>query len=451
MQTDARHTTGMTNWPGASGRSESENTMRISCDNCGATYRIPEHKLVRNVNKATCRKCGHAIIIKKGDEVAPVGAGAPVSDRERTQITSQAELQARAIAQSQGVGAQRVPDPSPSHGLPTEISPAQSSPRSRALNAPRTPKPVVTPAPRGAPLAAARPHDPSGDLSIVMMACFAAAFGALVLATSQSAAQTFIGLFITLWSATTSLFVLVTGNRGRKEAGVVMSLVVGLLVAGVFAGGLHYLRAPAQNMEVAAAPAEAAPAAVVAEAPAEAPKAAEEEAAEEEEPEAAEEEEEDAVADAVKPEAKPEARPEAKPETTRTTQPATTTRTTQPATTRNTTRNTTPPPEVKPEVKPPPAPVSTGVPLTVLDTMIKSNRSVKTCFALYREETGSLPSGRITVTLTVDPSGAVTSAGIASGPYDATSLDSCLGGAVAGIRFPAFDGSAKTYRYPFIL
>ena len=126
MQPDARHTTGMPNWPVARGRSESENTMRISCDNCGATYRIPEHKLVRNVNKATCRKCGHAIIIKRGDEEA--NGAAPLkdtgTDRERTQITSQAELQARAIAQSQGVAKAPLPlaRSGPSHGLPTEIS-----------------------------------------------------------------------------------------------------------------------------------------------------------------------------------------------------------------------------------------------------------------------------------------------------------------------------------------
>ena len=32
--------------------------MRVVCENCGATYKIPESKLVKEVNKATCRKCG---------------------------------------------------------------------------------------------------------------------------------------------------------------------------------------------------------------------------------------------------------------------------------------------------------------------------------------------------------------------------------------------------------
>ena len=42
-----------------------EKRMRVVCDNCGATYRIPEHKLTKSINKATCRKCGHRMLIRK--------------------------------------------------------------------------------------------------------------------------------------------------------------------------------------------------------------------------------------------------------------------------------------------------------------------------------------------------------------------------------------------------
>jgi hypothetical protein len=34
-------------------------SMRVVCDSCGATYKIPDTKLVKDVNRATCRKCGH--------------------------------------------------------------------------------------------------------------------------------------------------------------------------------------------------------------------------------------------------------------------------------------------------------------------------------------------------------------------------------------------------------
>ena len=91
------------------------------------------------------------------------------------------------------------------------------------------------------------------------------------------------------------------------------------------------------------------------------------------------------------------------------------------------------------------------MPVTVLETMLSTNKSVKTCFGLYRQETGELPKGRITVKLTIQPSGTVNYAAIDGGPYAGTSLDSCLGSAIKKIQFPPFSGEAATYRYPFIL
>ncbi|MCK6525140.1 zinc-ribbon domain-containing protein, partial [Myxococcota bacterium] len=41
--------------------------MRVVCDNCGASYKIPDSKLVKEVNHATCRKCGHRIVISRRD------------------------------------------------------------------------------------------------------------------------------------------------------------------------------------------------------------------------------------------------------------------------------------------------------------------------------------------------------------------------------------------------
>ena len=58
--------------------------MRVVCDNCGASYKIPDSKLVKEVNHATCRKCGHRIVISRRDgpntepgvgESAPAGQG----------------------------------------------------------------------------------------------------------------------------------------------------------------------------------------------------------------------------------------------------------------------------------------------------------------------------------------------------------------------------------------
>lgn len=39
--------------------------MKVICDNCGAMYKIPDSKLVKPVNKATCRQCGHRMLIPR--------------------------------------------------------------------------------------------------------------------------------------------------------------------------------------------------------------------------------------------------------------------------------------------------------------------------------------------------------------------------------------------------
>jgi len=54
--------------------------MRVVCDNCGAIYKIPDGKLVKAVNKATCRTCGHRMMIPRQ------GHEAEFDDEERTLI-----------------------------------------------------------------------------------------------------------------------------------------------------------------------------------------------------------------------------------------------------------------------------------------------------------------------------------------------------------------------------
>lgn len=39
--------------------------MKVVCDNCGAMYKIPDEKLVKPVNKATCRQCSHRMLIPR--------------------------------------------------------------------------------------------------------------------------------------------------------------------------------------------------------------------------------------------------------------------------------------------------------------------------------------------------------------------------------------------------
>ncbi|MFK7929472.1 MAG: AgmX/PglI C-terminal domain-containing protein [Myxococcota bacterium] len=39
--------------------------MKVICDNCGAMYKIPDEKLIKPVNKATCRQCSHRMLIPR--------------------------------------------------------------------------------------------------------------------------------------------------------------------------------------------------------------------------------------------------------------------------------------------------------------------------------------------------------------------------------------------------
>ncbi len=82
--------------------------MRVVCDNCGAVYKIANNKLTKEVNRATCKRCGHKIIIYKpgsrAAEEAAAASAAPASadsDEERTVIKSVPELEK--IASQQGV------------------------------------------------------------------------------------------------------------------------------------------------------------------------------------------------------------------------------------------------------------------------------------------------------------------------------------------------------------
>lgn len=60
--------------------------MRVVCDNCGAVYKIADSKLTKEVNKATCKRCGHKIVIYRGGRTQPPSAA--TEPEERTVIKS---------------------------------------------------------------------------------------------------------------------------------------------------------------------------------------------------------------------------------------------------------------------------------------------------------------------------------------------------------------------------
>lgn len=82
--------------------------MRVICDKCGASYKISDDRLTRDVNKATCRKCGEPIYIRRpSGEAAPAAPPKQQTD-EVTKITSAAELERQARAKAED---SRPPEP----------------------------------------------------------------------------------------------------------------------------------------------------------------------------------------------------------------------------------------------------------------------------------------------------------------------------------------------------
>jgi predicted Zn finger-like uncharacterized protein len=487
--------------------------MRVICDNCGASYRIPDHKLVKEVNKATCRKCGEAIIIRKSAGMAVGNSASEVDPEASTQVTDMAALKGLssepAVAEipsgpAMGHGFGRpaqlpedagpptvaqhmdfkdetipredLPEPTAARPqvrkhsappMPVSAAPAPPSP------APPSPAPPPPPGPARAPKAPSPKHDFSGDLTVVMMSNFACAAGVLFVVVAQESWHRPMGLFVCLAGAILSLSVVITSDRGRQPSAMLMSYLVSFLVAGAAAFGLHTQEngensGPNVSVSSAPAPGAVAPVTVVPEPASDSEEGPGDEdlveGAENTDPEPSIEAPPAEVAAAATPRSGTGAFPAGTPTSGTPTSGTPTPKA--PAPTQNwdddwrddweepapVRKDPPPPPPRQPDPEPEPEPAaSEGVPLVVLDTMLRSNRKVKGCFVAYKRETGSMPSGRINVRFKVRPSGRPQEVRIAGGPYVNTSLDECLGSAVSSIQFPPFDGEPKTYTYPFVL
>ncbi|MFH1468686.1 MAG: AgmX/PglI C-terminal domain-containing protein [Pseudomonadota bacterium] len=235
--------------------------MKVVCDNCGAIYKIPEKKLVKDVNKATCRKCGHRIMIRR--EAGPDGS--PTDGEEATLIAHAAQgAHGAAVAESAAPALSYPPfgqaseEPTPLPTSPLESRPAAVEPAPVGYApapvpfahqaSPAAPPPAVAPAaapqayvaPRAAPSVeptARTAHDPIGDMAVVSLAQGAALVGAVLLGIAgQNFFVAFIGLFVALWGVFTSLLVLISGHWGRRPAWSVTSAFGGLFMAAVLAG-----------------------------------------------------------------------------------------------------------------------------------------------------------------------------------------------------------------------
>src|SRR5690606_15278943 len=70
-----------------------------------------------------------------------------------------------------------------------------------------------------------------------------------------------------------------------------------------------------------------------------------------------------------------------------------------------------------------------SVPFDVIDLMLRNHAAVKTCFFEHMKAEGSLPP-RVTIKLTIQPSGRATAVSVQDRAWAGTPLDRCLSGAV---------------------
>lgn len=496
--------------------------MRVICENCGATYKIPESKLVKEVNKATCRKCGFKMMIRRPRAAVVAGVPPPANaDSAATQVASnplneqpkdRGLLNADTRVQANVV--KDWSDEAPTQVLVDPTGPPDPSPKAT--------RPAPSSIPKPNPVIVQSGKAPS-DMLLALTATFASAGGAMLLATNiaGSPSQRIVGLGIALWGAFTCLFLLVTGSLWRQKGNVPISIALATVLSlggSVFvevalhgSAGFNLASIPTtpdwsnnaeplpsepplddakavdaltndgeptgtvppmpsnvgalggdSDTEAARPVAAATPPTVerrrIERAPsterpvspppeedlddyeqledppldddwqaeedrrtemesAAADRAAQREQAREDENRRAEEEQAarktaDRVT-AAKAAAAARAAAKSKPSSSN-------------------------------------AATMKTLPLTVVDTMVRSNMSIKRCFFSEKQASGEMPR-RVNVRFTVLNSGRVSSARVTTDQYKGGTLDSCLGRAFRAIQFPPFQGEAKSMTYPFVL
>ena len=127
--------------------------MKITCDKCGANYKIPDDKLTKEVSRATCKKCGNKITIRKGGATGTAydfdDDDSVVNHEERTVIATVPEIQQFDATPALA---------SPAHGQATAPTPA-SAPAAASRPVDATPA-AATRVQAGAPISAPSPASP---------------------------------------------------------------------------------------------------------------------------------------------------------------------------------------------------------------------------------------------------------------------------------------------------
>jgi hypothetical protein len=340
-----------------------------------------------------------------------------------------------------------VPPAMPAPARPAPAPPAPPRPAPALPPLPPAPEPTVPDGARRTASATVSSHDPSGDLAFAIVGAGMGLVGiALMVAAPVLPALASAGAFLGTLGVGVALLVLVTGGRGARPAAWGAS-IGGAFVIALAAGGATILvkgdapttardpeslviRPMAEDSRLGAPatrdPASAGAAAPLSPSAVDTPKPKPAVAPEprEEPPARIEPVKADVPQKSVEKADDPprtESKPKAEPK---------------------------PKPEVAPKSEPAADAGTATPPLAAIDTMLKSNKGVRSCFYDARAREGDLPTG-VSLKITMQPSGSVTKASIPSGDWAGTEFESCLVGAVRGIQFPPYDGKTATFTYKF--
>ncbi len=462
--------------------------MRVVCENCGATYKIPDTKLVKEVNKATCRKCGFRMMIRR-----------PPARGEQARASSAASEASTVVTESQS-GIHEA-ETRVQHSDETEWS-EEAPTQMKDPNEHDEPEPVGTPIPAPdatSPRVRTASRAPRPGILLPLFGACTAGAGTLLLAwnvvgsTTQRSLGLFLGMFgalVVIWWAVATIlhakrFLVAVGVVGLAAlAGASTALMSRAIIQFEAGGPLLWastaavesaeeaepadeaaLEEPAENLASDLAD-EAAPALAdvadaleqetteaieeVSEAVEEVVEEVVEEIEQEEDPEEQDESDRRRKAERERLEAQrtAEADERQRLEAQRTAEADERQRL---ETLRRADAEERQRLEAERKAKAAnTAPRMKKLPLTVVDTMLRSNFSVKRCFGSERKRTGRLPK-RVSVKFTVLPTGAVSSARVTNPEFKGQALDSCLRRAFKAIRFPAFEGQAMSMTYPFVM
>jgi len=457
--------------------------MKVVCDNCRAVYKVPDDKLTKPVNKATCRNCGHRMLIPHPQPGADPDEQTVVTSMPPTPATviRQAGPPSRELPLATPLGSSRRDSPSrpalaaesalrPPHSPgPVEKRsrmPPPSAPLAVALVEPittpgaRPPRPRAAAEPPRTPPPPARAYDPAADLSQAGVGTGLALVGSMLLAFLfiwDHPALLWIGLAMSLGGGVLTLSILWTGDRGRRPARRPMAAVLGVLVAIAVPSTLVGVKwfvaqareAYAMNFETVMPEAEPDAAVAVITAPATPPEPSVPATVVEPVDEALAAPPAPAPAAVGPPPAPPKPAPAARPKPTPKAAPP-----------------PKPPPSTAAVAKPPPvAPAASGaaalapatapapapatVPIEAVHVMLSSNVEVKRCFVPLLQANRLPP--RVDLKFDIQPSGTASGARVVQAEYKGSDLEGCLARSVGAIKFPPTSGNGTSITYPFIL